>query len=247
MSFNYTRLLPPDRYERTLAVVVFLLLCTAFSHSHAQDFQPFTATYQIAVPNQIMAEMSIATKQDGQRIHYHSKITPSGIIGHLAGLSGQSHSEISVQPTVFIPLRYQKDGVNQSKQEIYQFNWQTLEASITRKGEHYQLALSPGVIDENTLQLQLRLDVMQSAEASFDKSYQILSDGKLKTRRFTKTAEEYIGIPLGRFEAIRIERQKDGVVDQIYWLSPAHDYLPAQIEKLKDGKTTTRITLLSLE
>ena len=234
--------------NKQLPTAFFIAVLLALSHhSSASGFESFSATYQIAAPTRVVAEMTISATQDKQRIHYQSRVVPRGFIGHLVGLRAQSDSEILIRPRELIPLQYEKQGANKSKRQFYQFDWQKLEAAITYKGDNYLLAITRGVVDENTLQLKLRQDVAQSDTQPFDRSYQILSDGRLKKRRFVKTGSELINSPLGRVDTIRIERYKDGIVDQVYWMSPTHHYLPARIEKLKNGKVKTRITLVALQ
>lgn len=234
--------------NKRLPAALFLAALLALTyHSSAQGFESFSATYQIAAPTRVVAEMTISATQDKQRIHYQSRVVPRGLIGHLAGLKAQSDSEILIRQRELIPLQYEKQGVNKSKRQFYQFDWRKLEAAVTYKGDNYLLAITHGVVDENTLQLKLRQDVAQNDARPFDRTYRVLSDGRLKERRFVKTGSEFINSPLGRVDTIRIERHKDGIVDQVYWLSPAHHYLPARIEKLKNGTVKTRITLMVLQ
>jgi len=208
-----------------------------------QELPTFEAVYKIGIPNITAAEMTVTLKRKDRRLLYRSQVEPKGWLGHLFNVHGSSHSSIIDRRGRYFPLLYQKQSDDESNQQRYRFDWRDAKAQVLYKGERYTLDLPKGTVDENTLQLALRRDVINSLGTDFDALYTVLSDGRLKQRRFIKRGEERIDSALGVVSAIRIERYKKGRVDQIYWLSPKHYYLPIKIVRLDGKKTKTTVQL----
>ena len=226
-----------------LSLILAGIICGA---SMGQELSPFKATYKIGIPNMTAAEMTIVVKQEDNKFIYQSKVAPKGLIGNLFNIRASSYSKIVKRGEHWLPIVYEKEVADKNKKQLYRFDWKDYTAQVLYKGEQYDLELSKGTVDENTFQLKLRDDVINTLNSDFDRNYTLLSDGRLKQRRFVKQAEETIETEMGKFRTIRIKRYKNETADQIYWLSSEHNYLPIKIVKLDGEKIKTTLTLKKL-
>lgn len=230
----------------TAKYIFLLLLCSiVVGDSLGEELSPFKATYKIGIPNITGAEMTVTVKREDNKLLYQSKVTPAGL-GKLLNIKAYSYSKIIRLGKYWLPIVYEKEVPDKNKKQLYRFDWKNYKASVLYKGQQYDLAISKNTVDENTFQLKLREDIINSLGADFEQDYTLLSDGRLKERRFVKKADQTIKTRLGTFKTIRVVRYKDEIPDQIYWLSPEHNYLPLKIVKLSDEKVKTTLTLTSL-
>lgn len=224
-----------------------LLLCSLLSGlCIGLELSPFKATYKIGIPNMTVAEMTVIVKHKEDKFLYQSTVEPKGVIEHILNIQAHSYSKIIKKGDHWLPLVYEKEVSDKNKKQHYRFDWKNYKAEVIYKGKQYDLTITKDTVDENTFQLKLRDDVVNTLDTDFEQSYTLLSDGRLKERRFVKQAEEVIKIEQGKFNAIRIERYKNETPDQVYWISPEHNYLPIKILKLDSGKIKTTLTLRNL-
>ena len=227
--------------------IFVLILCGVICNVGAeQELSSFKAIYKIGIPNMTAAEMTVTVKRKDNELLYRSEVVAKGFIGHLLNIRAHSYSKIIKQDEHWLPIVYEKEVADKNKKQIYRFDWENHKASVLYEGKQYDLNLNKGTVDENTFQLKLRDDVINTHASDFDRNYTLLSDGRLKERRFVKQAEEIVETELGKFNAIRIERYKNETPDQIYWLSSEHDYLPVKIIKLDGEKIKTTLILTDL-
>ena len=212
--------------------------------SIGQELSSFKAIYEIGRPNITVAEMAVALKREDHKFLYKSAVEPRGL-GRIFNIRAHSYSKIIKKSEHWLPLVYEKEVSNKSKKQVYRFDWKNYKAQVLYKGEQSTLDIKKGTVDENTFQLKLRDDVVNTLDSDFDRNYILISDGRLKERRFVKRGEEIIEVAAEKFNTIRIERYKNEKPDQIYWLSPKHDYLPIKIVKLDGDKIKTTLTLKS--
>ena len=227
--------------------IVTLILCTMVATTASgQELSSFKAIYKIGIPNIVVAEMTVIVKRENNTLLYQNQVVPKGLVGHLINIKAHSYSKIIKRGEHWLPLVYEKETSDRNKHQLYRFDWRNYKVQVLYKGEQYDLDLNKGVIDENTFQLQLRDDVINSLDSGFNQNYTLLSDGRLKERRFVKKTKEIIETELGNFSVIRIERYKNEIADQIYWFSPEHHYLPLKIVKLEGNNIKTTLTLVKL-
>ena len=225
-------------------VCVLILYGALTMQSVAQELSSFKAIYKVGIPNITAAEMAVVLKREDQKFLYKSALEPMGL-GNIFNIRAQSQSKIIKKGEHWLPLVYEKEASDKGKRQEYRFDWKNYKAKVLYRGEQSTLDIKVGTVDENTFQLKLREDVVKTLGSDFDQNYTLLSDGRLKKRRFVKRGEEIIEVAGKRFNTIRIERYKNTKPDQIYWLSPKHDYLPIKIARMDGNKIKTTLTLKS--
>lgn len=222
-----------------------ILLCAAAAaHAGGLADTGFSAHYSVGLPNMIVGNIHISVSAENGEILYHNATTPQGVITGLLSPALTTWSRIRRDGARLRPVEYDYRIKNRpARTQHLLFDWERRVAAVEKEGETYELPLEDGLVDENTMQLQLIEDAANAAAHAkpFNRAYRLLSNGKLKTRRFTGAGTETIETALGRFHTIRIERIRRNKTDRILWLSPEHHYLPLKIERLKDGRVRQRM------
>jgi hypothetical protein len=91
---------------------------------------------------------------------------------------------------------------------------------------------------------------MQDAAKGTKKvTYPVISRGELKTYTFTNLGQETIETPLGKFEAIKLERRKDDGENTTYtsWHALKLHYLPVKFENQENGDVVLSFALEEVE
>ena len=174
-------------------VFALILYGALTMHSAAQELSSFKAIYKIGIPNITAAEMAVALKREDNKFLYKSAVEPRGL-GNILNIRAQSQSKIIKKGEHWLPLVYEKEVSDKGKRQEYRFDWKNYKAQVLYKGERSTLDIEKGTVDENTFQLKLRDDVINTLDAEFDRNYILISDGRLKERRFVKKGEEIIKV-----------------------------------------------------
>ncbi len=228
-----------------------MTLYAAAAHAGGLADTGFEAQYAVGLPNRIVANIAISVSRESSSgrgaILYRNATTPQGIFASLLSPPLATHSRIARVGGRLRPLEYEYRIANRpGRRQHVLFDWKRRRAAVEKEGETYELPFEDGTVDENTLQLQLVEDAGAGGAEPFDRTYRLLSNGKIKTRRFVGAGTETIETALGHFDTVRIERIRRGKTDRVLWLSPEHRYLPLRIEKLDDGRVRQRMSVRTL-
>lgn len=227
-----------------------ILLCAAAAHAGNLADTGFSAQYTVGLPNMIVGNIHITVSAENGEILYHNNTTPQGVITGLLSPALATWSRIRRDGARLRPLEYDYRIKNRpARAQHLLFDWKRRVAAVEKEGKTYELPLEDGLVDENTMQLQLIEDAAAAGTQAkpLNRTYRLLSNGKLKTRRFTAAGTETIETALGRFHTVRIERIRRNKTDRILWLSPEHHYLPLKIERLDDGRVRQRMLVRELQ
>ena len=211
----------------------------------------FKAEYTLGIPNKIVGVFSVAVSRRRNELLYRGETRPQGMLGTLMMMNATlvTRSRVRRAGGRLRPIEYEYDiEGRRGKKRRLAFDWQRRRAVVENQDGRYEMALEDGALDENTWQLQLIEDAAAAAAGGepLDRGYRIVTDGKIKTRRFIEIGDEEIETAFGRAVCMRVERIRRGKTDRVFWLSPRHHYLPLVIEKLKDGEVRQRLSMRTL-
>ena len=130
--------------------------------------------------------MAVALKREDHKFLYKSVVEPRGL-GHIFNIRAHSYSKIIKKNEHWLPLVYEKEVPNKSKKQVYRFDWKNYKAQVLYKGEQSTLDIKKGTVDENTFQLKLRDDVVNTLDSDFDRNYILISDWTIERETFRKT------------------------------------------------------------
>ena len=211
----------------------------------------FEAEYALGIPDKIVGVVSVSVSRRRDDLFYRGETRPQGILGTLMTMNATlvTRSRARRVGGRLQPVEYEYDveGRPEKKRRLA-FDWHRRRVAGEHRGQHYELALEAGALDENTWQLQLIEDAAAAAAAgeTLDRRYRIVAKGKSKTRRFIGDGSEEIETAFGRVVCLRVDRIRRGKTDRVLWLSPRHHYLPLVIEKLDDGRVRQRLSMRAL-
>jgi hypothetical protein len=232
----------------TLLVGLFVALPGWVSavDEHIPDFR---TSYLIEKAGVGVVRITISLKRGEKKIEYRSKAEPIGMASWFYGDYGINiYSILQQVEDKVVPLEYRSIhlGSEEDRNEHYRYDWKRNLAYVDYHGEQKTLRIPNGTLDTFSLQLAL----MQNADKGAKKiNYSVISRGKLKTYTCTNLGRETIETPLGRFEAVVLERRPNDEKSTTYttWHAPRLHYLPVKIENRENGNVVLSLLLEEVE
>ncbi len=127
-----------------------------------------------------------------------------------------------------------------------EYDWDASQASLysSEEGDSV-LPLAPGTMDDLVMQAAAALEVkLGKKEFSF---LELQPGKKLRTHNFKYVDEETIRTKIGEIKTIKYSQNREGSSRTTFiWFSTEHDYVPIELQRVKDGKTIFTGKLLSL-
>ena len=152
-------------------------------------------------------------------------------------------SQGQIKPTLYTDKR---NVFGKSKIEQINFDWKQNQALSRRDEKEYKFSLEPGVLDDVSYQLQLRMDLEKGRK---DLSYRVVDRKKLDTESFAIEGEEILDTPLGKLATIRVKLVRENKKRQTWiWLARDWNYLLVQLRQLeKDDEFLIKVKQASLD
>jgi Protein of unknown function (DUF3108) len=225
-----------------VGVLVALPQWVSAVDEHIPDFR---TSYVIEKAGVGVVRITISLKRGEGRIEYRSKAEPIGMASWFFGDYGiNTYSILQQVEDKVIPLQYRSIhlGSEKDRNEHYRYDWKRNLAYVDYRGEQKTLRIPNGTLDTFSLQLAL----MQNADEGPKKiKYSVISRGKLKTYTCTNLGLEAIETPLGRFEAVVLERRPNDEKSTTFttWHAPRLHYLPVKIENRENGDVVLSLLL----
>jgi hypothetical protein len=247
----YKMLYKEMRVKAQLCTLLMGLFATVPGWVSAVDehIPDFRTSYLIEKAGVDVVRITISLKRGEEKIEYRSKAEPVGMASWFFGDYGiNTYSILKQVEDKVIPLEYRSIhlGSEKDRNEHYAYNWNRNLAYVDYRGEQKTLRIPNGTLDTFSLQLAL----MQNAAKGAKKiNYSVISRGKLKTYTVTNLGREAIETPLGRFEAIVLQRRPDDEKNTTYttWHAPRLHYLPVKIENRENGDVVLSLLLEEVE
>lgn len=154
----------------------------------------------------------------------------------MARVEESSRFEILKQQLRPLEYRYQRKVFTKKKQLQQLFDWSKGTLVSTRKAQVKVLQIDAHTYDNVSYQLQL----WQDLKAGLTEMRYSLADGdQLKTLKFERIGEESIDTPAGRFETIRVRRDRGegSARSTTLWFAKDLEHVLVKLEQIEtDGK-----------
>lgn len=229
-----------------LAYFLKLSLCLALlSAAHTQAADPpihtFTARYDFTANNLLVARMerSLRASADGSYI-FESKSEAAGMLSVLLSDNIDESSAWILADGRPRPLKYQYHHTGRKQGErhvVLDFDWKKGIVTNRINDDPWTMKVPTGAQDKLLYQYTLMRDLQEGRKTL---SYDIADGGELKNFRFERMGEETVATPLGRLQAVKLQRIR-GSRRTVIWCATALDYLPVRIEQHKDSKVLTML------
>lgn len=217
--------------------ILLMILGLASALTYAFELQPYTATYQFNLNQQITGTATrTLTKLENNMYKY--KFSASAAIAN-----ANEESEFSFNNQQVQSLNYQntKQVLFKTKTDKASFDWLNQTLIGQRKGESTNYPLTDkNILDPLNLEVQIRQDLLSSANPQLKAEY-VLGDAKgVHPLKFTLDGSEKINTPYGELETLKVSRvHQDKERSTQFWLAKSLDYLPVKVVQMDDGAVYT--------
>ncbi|MBA4502542.1 DUF3108 domain-containing protein [Marinobacterium marinum] len=221
------------------------LLASLPAHADTSHLPAFKATYTTAFDMGISlsGEAVRELKQtEGGQWRFNSEASAM-----MAGISETTlfnyHPTEPIQP---VSYRYHRKVLGKSRKANIDFDWASQSVTTVVKDTPWKMQVPAGTQDKLSYQLQLRLDLLAGKDSM---TYSVADGGKLKEYQFKVTGEEEVVTPYGRYNAVRVmrDRGEDADRETLLWLAPDLDYLIIRLEQTESDGKTYALLLKNLE
>lgn len=218
-----------------------LILSTSAIISHAEtDEMNIPETADALIPYQ--ASYTLFRKGSelgkGQR-----KLTKTSTGYHLSSSSNikwmflsdtrKENSAFTIENDIFAPItyHYERTGTGRDREENITFEKENIKSIYKNNEENFkkiQLTYDPLIY-----QLALRKDLIDDNKVL---SYHMIKRCKETQYTFRKLGTETIKTPMGRFEAIKLQRVRtNSTRNTLIWIAPSLNYTVVKMTQFKDG------------
>lgn len=217
---------------RQLLIPALLIIFTLPTQASAL-FKPYKAVYKAQWDMGISFDGDAIGELQRQGDHWKLSLNAEALIAKV-----DEFSEFSLEGDNIVPQRYEyhRKVIGNNKDAILQFDWNSSSVLNDIAKRPGRLDIPLGTQDNLSYQMQLRLDL---AAGKTELTYQVTTDGKVKTYPFVIVGTETIETAIGSFEAIKIKRDRGthSKRDTFLWYAPELDYLIVKLQQVeKNGK-----------
>ena len=225
----------------------FLILLLFLPLSALASLPDFRASYDFERGRMKIGESTFELERSQENIYrYTSEAKATGFLSIFVDDVIREESIFKYEDDRFWPVSYEYRQLNSDKDrnENIAYNWTDNIAAVSYRGHESSQKLSAGMLDRFLMQLAISVEAQQGR---FDRSYNVLDNGRVKQYRIRSRGMEEISTPAGTFMALRVDRV-DRNADKFLrmWLAPELDYLPVKIEQEKRNEEPLRLTLRSI-
>lgn len=225
-----------------LAAALATVLLSTIAGAQPPDF---AARYSVSRAGLTLGEAEVRYERlSGGRYRYQSHTQPTGLAALLYRSEVRESSEGLITADGYRPQRYEYDRSGKGERyALLTFDWQRRQV-VNDVGAHpWRMAIPSDAMDRLVTPLQLMHDL---AEDKQELVYRIADGGKLKTYRLRVTGTEEVETPVGRFQTVRVVRQRDDDRRTTLWCAPALNYLAVKVEQWEEDDGTYTMTLEQL-
>ena len=232
----------PAHLASCLAV---LLLCGG--GAAAEDLQSFEATYAASGHGLDGTSIVRLTQTGPQEWTYSSTNEPHGILRLFLPDKIISESRMRIDGNDVQPLSYRADdAAGRSSRGIdIHFDWDKNRVTGTAEGQAIDMALSPGVQDDLSVQIAL---IAQLVNGVTPTGFLLFDKSGIRNYRYSRDSAEVLDTPMGKIPTIIYRSQKDGSPRVThFWCAPSLGYVPVRAEqrKMRDNGESSQEWLLS--
>jgi hypothetical protein len=184
-------------------------------------------------------ERSLRVNPDGSYT-FQSKSEAAGMLAVLLDDNIDESSLWTLNDGRPRPLKYQYLHTGRKvgeRRAVLDFDWKKGIVTNHINDDPWVMKVPTGAQDKLLYQYTLMRDLQEGKQTL---SYDIADGGELKNFRFERLGTEAIDTPLGRLQAVKLQRIR-GSRRTVIWCAAAYDYLPVRIEQYKDGKVLTML------
>jgi hypothetical protein len=205
----------------------------------------YDAQYIVEKYDSQIARLKYSLRQNNQQITYSTSATLTGIVSLFRSDTATERSVLrNTQPATLTSYHYTQTGSDKKRNVDFQIDWDTTTgvAHGITADKTFELEVTKPVWDPLSFQLALMRDINPD---QLRYSYQVIHRGEIKTYIFTRQQDDVLEIDEIFYDTVLLQREHNGRLTK-FWLAKDYQYVPLQIERYKNNKLETRITLDSV-
>jgi hypothetical protein len=234
-----------DSTVRTAVVLALAAAATLGAHIAAADeLRPFQAAYLWRWKGAALAlsRLNFDRQHDDTWV-YSSSTEPRGI-GFLYPMRPKLESTMRITPQGVQPLSFHASGSGARHDADVTFNWDTGKATGTYEGSAIDIAITPGVQDDMSVQIAM---ISQLLSGETPEILREIDAHGIRDYLFKRAGQETLTTPIGRVDTIIYATQRPGSKRITrYWCAPADGYIPLQVQQTVDRNVEWTMTVESL-
>ena len=212
-----------------------------------RELRPYDASYSFEAHGMTAGTSSFSLRRAGaDEWTFVARNDPHGLFRLFSAASLTLTSRMKVGPQGVQPLLFtaaQPDGSDQ--QAEVQFDWAAQRATGTVEGNRIDMALKPGVQDDQSVQVALIYALLgghtPSGIALFDK------DG-IRDYDYARIGEETLHTPMGDVATVVYESHKAYSPRRTrFWCAPQYGYVPMRAEQKRDSEVQWTMEIRSVQ
>lgn len=222
-------------------------LLTASLPASAEVLSPYEAVYEVNRGNIMLGDTTFTLKKKDDNCFLLQNVAePKGIAAMFAGkMTESSHFCVIDDQIRSQKYRIEKENGDDDDNYTLHFDWGN---KMVRTDKNKPRELPADGLDRGVMEIAMRRLLVKAGDKLPDAPFVFLmvEDDEIQPYRFQITGTEKIATPVGRFDAVKVERLNAGKRQFRLWLAKELDYLPVKIERQKKDKDPIRMTLRAL-
>lgn len=206
----------------------------------------FEAVYNVRA-SVASGEMSMSLTADNDGSFLFRTITrPRGFVRMFARGEIDESSKMLITDKSVVPLDYTlRDTISDDHDADVQFNWGNGTVVGVERNQDVSGELQSGMLNRAALYVAIMRDLQLG---NLPDEYVLFDRGQTKAYQLENLGTEFVKVPYGSFEAVKLVRNADDSRRSMYlWCAPELDYLPVRIELYKDDKRVSRADLRAVK
>lgn len=211
------------------------------------ELRPYDASYSLVARGMNAGTSSLSLRRaNGDEWSFVARNNPRGLFRLFSTASLTLTSRMKVGPQGVQPLLFtaaQPDGSGQQA-EVH-FDWTAMRATGMVEGNRIDMALKPGVQDDQSVQIALIYALLgghaPSGIALFDKN-------GIRDYDYARVGEETLHTPMGEVATVVYESHKAYSPRRTrFWCAPQYGYVPVRAEQKRDDEVQWTMEVRSVE
>jgi hypothetical protein len=211
------------------------------------ELRPYDASYSLVARGMNAGTSSLSLRRvNGDEWTFIARNNPRGLFRLFSAASLTLTSRLKVGPQGVQPLLFtaaQPDGSDQQA-EVH-FDWVTMRATGMVEGNRIDMALKPGVQDDQSVQIALIHALLgghaPSGIALFDKN-------GIRDYDYARVGEETLHTPMGEVATVVYESHKAYSPRRTrFWCAPQYGYIPVRAEQKREDEVQWTMEVRSVQ
>jgi hypothetical protein len=211
----------------------------------ADELKPFTASYSWTWHGMNVAVTTVRLEQHGDHWQYGSQSAARGI-GRMLSLAPKTVSVLQISGADVQPLSYQgDDGSGSDKRTVnVTYDWQHQRVTGVYEDTPVDLALTPGVQDDSSIQIALMAALLHGRTPDH---FTVLDKNAVRAYQYRREGEATLKTPLGDIATVIYSsaRANSPRVNR-YWCAPSRGFIPLRVQQKRGDEVEWTMDIESL-